>query len=145
GVELALGRRELLLREPARFGGVGSGLVPLVHRGRGSRHPGQGFQILRGDTVLSLVGAQFRFGGGKSVLRQLDADIDDQVGLGERKSNPTKDPSENEAPLPHSNAHNSMMKEPLGSCKWSNRRSVKEWRAGRVERAYRRFGRVPIS
>ncbi len=67
--------------------------------------------------MLTLIVLQFRLGRGKRILRQLGADVADQVGLGMDERNPEKSPGENERPLPHSNTHNLMMNEVLESCK----------------------------
>ena len=78
--------------------------------------------------MLSFISAKFRLGRRKRVLRQLGANISNQVGLGGRKSNPGSNPKknsgENQLPLPHSNTHNLIMNEAGGSCKsWNHRPS----------------------
>src|SRR5208283_6034985 len=68
--------------------------------------------------MLSLVSTKFRFGSGKRVLRQLDADINDEVGLG-WQGNAEEKSGDEEAPRPL-NAHPLMMNETVGSCKRQN-------------------------
>src|SRR5260370_8995799 len=116
GVEFTL--RQLPLAESARLGGVRSGLVPVLRRGRSASHPRQGFEILGRGAMLSLVGAEFRLGGGRTVLSQLGANIPDQVGLGNQGSEPKKYPGEDQTPSHYPTAHSLMMNEALESCKW---------------------------
>ena len=90
--------------------------------------------------MLTLIVLKFRLGRGKGILRQLGADVADQVDLGMDERNPEKNPGENERPFPHSNTHNLMMNEALESCKWgaqaatlyrlsaSARRSIISWK-----------------
>jgi hypothetical protein len=67
--------------------------------------------------MLTLIVLEFRLSCGERVLRQLGADVADQVGLGMNARNPKKNRGEKKRPLPHSNTHNLMMNEAQESCK----------------------------